>query len=313
MKAISLVQPGGVENLQYIDLPIPALQAGEVLVKTSSLSINPVDVKTRAGKGMYSRFKDFSPSILGWDISGIVEAVSPDVQDFKPGDAVFGMVNFPGHGQAYAEYVAAPAAHLALKPDNVSHEDAAAATLAALTAYQFLYHDFKLQSGQRVLIHAAAGGVGNYAVQLAKLVGAYVIGTASAHNVDFVRSLGADEVIDYKAQRFEDVVSGLDFVLDPIGGDHVARSLTVVKDGGQVITINAGLDENVVESAKARGVYCAFHLVASSGKDMEAIAALLAAGKLKSHVSEVFSFGHMRDAHLALEKGVKRGKLVINV
>ncbi|PUZ24812.1 oxidoreductase [Chitinophaga parva] len=313
MKAITLEQPGGVENLQYTDLPIPALQPGEVLIKTKSLSINPVDVKSRAGKGLYGRFKDFKPLILGWDISGEVAAVSPDVKDIKPGDAVFGMVNFPGHGQAYAAYVAAPAAHLALKPDNIPYEDAAAATLAALTAYQFLYHEYNIVPGQRVLIHAAAGGVGHYAVQLARLAGAYVIGTASAQNADFVKALGADEVIDYKAHRFEDVVSEVDFVLDAIGGENIDRSLKVIKKGGTIISIPSGLNADVVEKARALGIHGAFHLVASSGKDMQAIAALLAEGKLKSNVSEVFTFDQMREAHLALERGVKRGKIVINV
>lgn len=272
-----------------------------------------MDVKSRAGKGLYGRFKDFKPLILGWDISGEVAAVSPDVKDLTPGDAVFGMVNFPGHGQAYAAYVAAPAAHLARKPDNISYEDAAAATLAALTAYQFLYHEYNIIPGQRVLIHAAAGGVGHYAVQLARLAGAYVIGTASAQNMDFVKALGADEVIDYKVHRFEDVVSDVDFVLDAIGGENIDRSLKVIKKGGSIISIPSGLNADMVEKARALGIHGAFHLVASSGKDMQAIAALLAEGKLRSHVSEVFSFDQMREAHLALERGVKRGKIVINV
>src|SRR6218665_3365142 len=241
MKVFVLTTPGGVENLQLQELDKPALQSGEVLVQVKALSINPVDVKTRQGKGAYGRIKDQSPLILGWDISGIVTESRSDL--FKTGDEVFGMVNFPGHGKAYAEYVISPADQLALKPANISHEEAAAATLAALTAYQGLVHKANLQAGQRVLVHAAAGGVGHFVVQIAKHLGAYVIGTSSAANKDFVLSLGADEHIDYKAVPFETAVADIDFVLDSMGGDYIDRSLLVTKKGGTIISIPSGLNE----------------------------------------------------------------------
>jgi NADPH:quinone reductase-like Zn-dependent oxidoreductase len=204
MKAIILKDFGGVEQLELTELPTPVIGEGEVLVQIKAISINPVDVKTRAGKGAAGKLKGESPMILGWDIAGIV--TESRAEEFEAGDEVFGMVNFPGHGRAYAEYVAAPADQLALKPTTVNFESAAAATLAALTAWQAFSDHGRLRAGQRVLIHAAAGGVGHFAVQIARHIGAYVIGTASAENKEFVLGLGANECIDYKTERFEEVV-----------------------------------------------------------------------------------------------------------
>jgi len=309
MKAIIVTQPGGVENLIHTQTDTPVIGDNEVLVQVKAISINPVDVKTRAGKGMYGRLKTFSPLILGWDISGVVTASSSP--QFKAGDEVFGMVNFPGHGKAYAEYVAAPAAHLALKPANISHAEAAAATLAPLTVWQTLVQFGQVKAGQRVLIQAAAGGVGHYAVQIAKHLGAYVIGTSSAANRDFVLSLGADEHIDYRSQQFEQVVGNIDFVLDAIGGDHIDRSLEVIKPGGTLVSIPSGLSEQVTEKAKAKGIRGAFILVQSSGEDMQQLADLLAQGKLRSHVSQTFPFAEMDKAHLQVESGRTVGKVVV--
>lgn len=254
MKAIILKGFEGTDSLHTVGLPVPEIGDNEVLVQVKAISINPVDVKTAIGKGLSGRLKSEDPFILGWDISGIVTQKGSAVTGFKIGDAVFGMVNFPGHGKAYAEYVAAPANHLVLKPANISHEEAAAATLAALTALQGLIHKANVQSGQKVLVHAAAGGVGHYVVQIAKHLGAYVIGTSSAANKDFVLRLGADEHIDYNAVRFEDVVNDVDLVFDGIGGDNIDRSLEITKKGGTVISIPSGLGETVTEKAKAKGI-----------------------------------------------------------
>jgi len=311
MKAIIVEQPGGVENLIHTQIDTPVIGDNEVLVQVKAISINPVDVKTRAGKGMHGRLKTFSPLILGWDISGVVTA--SNAPQFKAGDEVFGMVNFPGHGKTYAEYVAAPAAHLALKPANISHEEAAAATLAPLTVWQTLVEFGQVKAGQRVLIHAAAGGVGHYAVQIAKHLGAYVIGTSSAANKDFVLSLGADEHIDYRSQQFEKVVSDIDFVLDAIGGDNIDRSLEVLKPGGTLVSIPSGLSEQVTEKAKAKGIRGVFILVQSNGEDMQHLADLLAQGKLRSHVSQTFAFAEMDKAHLQVESGRTVGKVVVKV
>ncbi|HEX3766984.1 MAG TPA: NADP-dependent oxidoreductase, partial [Puia sp.] len=192
MKAIILKQFGGVENLSMTELQVPAISKDEVLVKIKSISINPIDVKTRTGKGVSAILKNDHPMILGWDLSGTIESAGDAVRNFKVGDDVFAMVRFPQPGKAYAEYAAVPAAELATKPPNISHEEAAAACLAALTAWQSLTIHYKLNRGDRVLIHAASGGVGHYAVQMAKQLGAHVIATSSAANRDFVMSLGAD-------------------------------------------------------------------------------------------------------------------------
>ncbi|WP_259014290.1 NADP-dependent oxidoreductase [Emticicia fluvialis] len=311
MKAIVLKEFGGVENFSIENLPIPALNENEVLVEVKAVSINPVDAKTRSGKAMAGRLKTESPVILGWDISGVVTRTGSEVTTFKVGDEVFGMVNFPGHGKAYAEYVAAPAAHLALKPGNITHEEAAAATLAALTAWQALHTHSKIKPNDRVLIHAAAGGVGHFAVQLAKHLGAYVIGTASAVNKEFVLSLGADEYFDYKAQPFEEVINDIDIVLDTVGGNNIERSFEVVKKGGTVITLPSNTSEGIVEKAKEKGINGFFFLVQSNGEDMQQIASLLESGTLKAHVSGVYTFDEIGKAHQQIETGSTKGKIVI--
>jgi NADPH:quinone reductase-like Zn-dependent oxidoreductase len=311
MKAILLNGFGDTDVLGSSKLPVPAIGPSQVLIQVQSISINPVDVKTRAGKGISGRIKDQLPVILGWDISGVITEVGSSVDAFKNGDEVFGMLAFPQLGNAYAEFVAAEASHLALKPANVSHNEAAAATLAALTAWQALNNNAKIQTGQKVLIHAASGGVGHYAVQIARHLGAYVIGTSSAENRDFVLSLGANEHIDYKAQAFEEVVSDLDFVLDTIGGEYIDRSVKVIKKGGTIISIPSGLNESVTEKARAAGVTGYFTLVHPSAEDMAAIADLLQKGVVKSHVSKVFTFEDMAAAHLQIESGRTVGKVVL--
>lgn len=313
MKAIILKGFEGTDSLHTVELPVPEIGGNEVLVQVKAISVNPVDVKTAIGKGLSGRLKSEDPFILGWDISGIVTQKGSAVTGFEVGDAVFGMVNFPGHGKAYAEYVAAPVNHLALKPANISHEEAAAATLAALTALQGLTHKANVQSGQKVLVHAAAGGVGHYVVQIAKHLGAYVIGTSSAANKDFVLRLGADEHIDYNAVRFEDVVNDVDLVFDGIGGDNIDRSLEITKKGGTVISIPSGLGETVTEKAKAKGINGYFFLVESNDDDMKQLAQWLEQGIIKSHVSQVFPFDEMAAAHQQIASGRTRGKVVVTV
>jgi len=271
MKAFILKDFGGTENLIKTEVPLPVVRDDEVLVKVKAISINPVDIKTRLGKGQADRLKDFNPIILGWDISGIVTETGRQATSFKKGDEVFGMVNFPGHGKAYAKYVSAPEKHLALKPDSVSHEEAAAASLAALTAWQILKDKAGIKPGDKVLIHAAAGGVGHFAVQMARVLGAYVVGTSSGINRDFVLSLGASEHIDYKVQCFEDVLNNMDFVLDTIGGENTDRSMSVLKPGGTIFCIPSGACENIDERAKARGFNGSTFRVHSNGEHMKEI------------------------------------------
>ena len=312
MKAIILAETGSTSNLVIREVSTPQIDDEEVLVQVKSISINPVDVKTRMGGGVYN-YGDVSKQmdlILGWDISGIVTATSS--KRFAIGDEVFGMVNFPGVGNAYAEYVAAPAEHLALKPANISHEEAAAATLAPLTALQ-VFKEAGVKAGDRILIHAASGGVGHYAIQLAKEMGAYVIGTSSASNREFILSLGADEHFDYHGANLADAVHDIDFVFDSLGPDNIINSLAVIKNGGQVISIVTQFIDDLKVKLAAKNVIGKFLLVQSSGEDMKYLAALLENGKLKSHVSKSFAFDKMADAHEQIETGRTVGKIVVNV
>lgn len=313
MKAVTLEAFGGIENLVAKDIDTPKPGPGQVLIKNHYLSINPVDAKTRAGKGIAGLIKDQLPAILGWDISGEIVETGEGVSDFKNGDEVFAMLAFPKLGKAYAEYVVAEASELAIKPKNISHEDAAAATLAALTAWQALTEQTTVRPGDRVLIHSAAGGVGHYAVQMAKYLGAYVIGTSSAANKDFVLSLGADEHVDYKAQPFETVVKDIDLVLDSMGGENVDRSLLVIKRGGTLISFPSAMSEVVKGKGEEAGIN-AFHFkVSANGEHMKSIADLLEKGILRSHVSKVFSFDEIGAAHLQIESGRTVGKIVVRI
>lgn len=311
MKAISISRFGEPDVLEQTDLPIPKINDDEVLIQVKAISLNPVDIKTRLGKGIAGLLKEINPLVLGWDVSGVVSVAGKQVTAFKPGDAVFGMVNFPGHGKAYAEYVAAPASQLALKPANITHEEAAAATLAALTAWQVLVKHARIQPGNKVLIHAAAGGVGHFAVQIAKWLGAHVTATSSAAKRDFVMSLGADAHIDYTSQRFEEVAKDMDFVLEALGGEMIDRSLEVIKPGGTLITIPSGVSDAVTEKAKAKGINCYYTRVTSDGEDMQQLAELLEKGVLKAHVSKTFAFDKMALAHEQIATGKTTGKVVV--
>jgi NADPH:quinone reductase-like Zn-dependent oxidoreductase len=313
VKAIVLNSFGSTNELVYQDIPTPSLLPDEVLVKVEDISINPVDVKTRKGKGQAARLKDQHPMILGWDISGRIIRTGKNVSAFKAGDDVFGMVNLPGHGKAYAEFVAAPAAHLSLKPANISHAEAAAASLAAITAWQALVKHGNVQPGQKVLIHAASGGVGHYAVQIAKYLGAHVIGTSSGANREFVLNIGADEHIDYTWQPFEQVSPQVDFILDTIGGENIDRSLKVLKPGGTIVSLPSGLSETVSEKARAQGKNGIFFLVESDGHDMQKIASLLHKGVIRSFVSKIYSFDEMKSAHLQVETGKTKGKIIVSM
>jgi NADPH:quinone reductase-like Zn-dependent oxidoreductase len=313
MRAIVIIKAGGVQNLLHTQITIPLISANEVLVKVNSISINPVDVKTRSSEGMLTGLLgDTNLPILGWDISGTVIETGKEVNEFKKGDEVFGMINFPGQGKAYAEYVAAPSRHLAIKPENVSHEEAAAASLAALTAWQALITNAKIKAGDKVLIHAAAGGVGHYAVQIAKNKGAHIICTGSVKNKEFILGLGADEFIDYQTTRFEDVVRHVDFVFDTVGCEIYDRSLLTLKKDGLIITLHP-LSNEQQEKTKSLELTGYRIVVSSNGRDMNKIANLLQQKKIISHVSHSFPFNQMADAHLQIESGRTRGKVVVKL
>jgi NADPH:quinone reductase-like Zn-dependent oxidoreductase len=313
MKAIVLDASGGTENFSMREIPEPTLKPNEVLVEVHSIAVNPVDIKTRKGGSLYASLKEQAPVILGWDISGIVRSIGNEVTRFQEGDEVFGMVNFPGHGKAYAQYVAAPEVHLALKPGNISHREAAASSLAALTAWQVLVHEVKIKPGQHLLMHAAAGGVGHFAVQMARHFGAVVTGTASASNAGFLKEIGVNDVIDYTRESFEDKVREVDVVFDPIGGDTTVKSLKVLKRGGNLVSIVGGVKENYGSILEETGVSAKNYLVHSSGSDLEQLAQLLEQGSVKVHIYEQYSFDQMAEAHRQIETGKTRGKVVVNV
>ena len=311
MRAIILKSFGGVEQLEYKETPSPKINDNEVLIRSRAIGLNPVDVKTRIGKGQAARLKLHDPMILGWDVSGEIVEAGSAVTNFKVGDEVFGMINLPGAGKTYAEFVAAPGEHITLKPANVSHEKAAAASLAAMTAWQALVDQAQIKAGQKILIHAASGGVGHYAVQFAKHYGAYVIATSSAQNKELVLSLGADEHIDYKSVKFEEVCPQVDIVLEAIGGDNIDRSLKVLKPGGTIVSLPSGVSESVTEKAAAQGKKGIFFFVKSNDKDLKKIADLLENGSVRSHVSKVFAFSDIKSAHELLESGKAQGKLIL--
>ena len=318
MKAIILTHTGGTENFEHTELPTPTIQEDEVLVNVKAISINPADIATRS----IQQFQEYvlklepgEPIVLGWDISGRVEAVGSAVSTFKKGDDVFGMVNFPGHGDAYAEYVAAPATHLALKPDTIGFEEAASASMAALTAWQSLVTYGSVKAGDRVLIHGASGGVGHFAVQLAKHLGAYVIGSASAPHKDFVLSLGADAFVDYKAQPFEEVVKDIDLVIDGVSltKEHIERSIQVIKPGGFLISLLSQFDDAFQAELTKREIRGHRMWVNSNGADLTEIAELLHTKAVKPHLAAVFPFNEMDKAHQFLATGKPAGKVIVSL
>ncbi|MFE1312558.1 NADP-dependent oxidoreductase [Streptomyces sp. NPDC058755] len=306
MRAVVVEQWGGPESLVEREVERPAPGLGEVLVRVHAAGVNPVDWKTRASGAL---IEWGAVPVVGWDVSGTVEAVGPGVGVFQVGDEVFGMPLFPRQAGGYAEYVVAPARHLAPKPAGLSHVEAAALPLAALTAWQALVDAAHVRPGERVLVHAAAGGVGHLAVQIAKARGAYVIGTASAGKHDLVRQLGADEVVDYRSVRFEDVVGDIDVVLDGLGGETAERSLKVLRAGGRLITL-PGPDD--VPAAQA-GVQAAWVLVEPDHLGLREIAALVEQGALRPVVETVLPLEEAAKAHEIGEQGRTTGKIVLTV
>ncbi|MFE4633302.1 NADP-dependent oxidoreductase [Streptomyces sp. NPDC056773] len=306
MRAVVVSQWGGPEVLTETELDRPEPAMGEVLVRVHAAGVNPVDWKTRASGALIP----WGPvPAVGWDVSGTVEAVGLGVTLFQPGDEVFGMPRFPHQAGAYAEYVTAPARHFSRKPASIDHVQAAALPLAALTAWQALTDTAGLRPGQRVLVHAAAGGVGHFAVQIAKALGAYVIGTASAPKHELVRSLGADEVIDYRTTAFEDAVAEVDVVIDAIGGDYGTRSLKVLRPGGHLITLN-GPDQ---VPAEAEAFHTGWTLVEPDYAGLRAVAALVEEGKLRPVVDTVLPLAEAAKAHEIGELGRTTGKIVLTV
>ncbi|MFF1838991.1 NADP-dependent oxidoreductase [Streptomyces sp. NPDC058231] len=315
MRAVVQHAFGGPDVLRVEEVPRPEPLPTEVLVRVHAAGINPVDWQTRAGHGMAGVLGE-PPFIPGWDVSGVVEEIGFGVTTLKPGDEVYGMPWFPRAAGGYAEYVTAPARQFARKPESISHEQAAAVPLAALTAWQALVDTADVQPGQRVLIHAAAGGVGHLAVQFAKHLGAHVTGTASSGRHDWLRALGADELVDYTAVRFEDAVKDIDVVIDLISVHHdntSVRSLDVLRPGGLLVAIPVGVSPELREAAESRGLRTSPFLVEPDGPALTRIAGLIDAGEVSVEVEEVFALDQVAQAHTRGEKGRTRGKLVLRV
>jgi NADPH:quinone reductase-like Zn-dependent oxidoreductase len=308
MKAAQIHRFGPPEVITLEDIPRPEPDAGEVLVRVHAAGVGPWDAWIRAGK---SALPQPLPLTLGSDLSGTVEAVGPGVTAFAPGDAVFGVTN-PHFIGAWAEFAIASAGMVSRKPDNLSDIDAASVPVVAVTAQQALFEEAHLTRGQAVLIHGAAGNVGSYAVQLARRAGLRVIATASAQDKADVLSLGADEVIDYRTERFEDKAGSADAVLDLVGGEVQARSFRVLKPGGVLVSAVAPPDQDL---ARSHGVDAHFFLVEVTTQRLDRIAALVAAGELRTAIGVVLPLAAARDAHEMLE-GLRphpKGKIVLRI
>jgi NADPH:quinone reductase-like Zn-dependent oxidoreductase len=308
MKAIRIYNYGGPEVLKYEESPRPQAGEGEVLIRVYATSVNPIDWRVRAGY-----MKDFIPHsfplVLGWDVSGVIEEVGPKAPRFRKGDEVYSLPDHTRNG-AYAEYIAVRESEVALKPNALHHVRAAAVPLATLTAWQALFDTAQLQPGQRVLIHGAAGGVGHFAVQLAKWKGAHVIGTASATNHEMLYELGADELIDYTVRKFESRVREVDVVLDTIGGDTQERSWQVLKKGGTLVSLVQQPSENKAKEYGARGIRLGAR---PNGRELAEIAKIIDAGKLAPVIDRILPLSEARRAHQLSQSGHTHGKIVLRV
>ncbi len=307
MKAVRMHDYGKADVLVYEDAPRPEPKPNEVLVKIHAAGVNPIDWKVRAG--MFAKPKSRLPLILGGEISGVVETCGADVKGFKPGDEVWSLLSLMRTG-GYAEYTTVPESELARKPKSLDHVHAAGVPLAGLTAWQALVDKAGLKEGQSVLIHAGAGGVGHFAIQIAKAKGAKVYATASENHLAFLKELGADVAIDYKAQKFEELAKDVDVVLDSIGGDTQSRSLGCLKKGGYLVSIVQPPDQKKLEELGLTG---SIMLVTPNVKELDELAALIEAKKLKCVVSATIPLAEAKRAHELSEGGHTQGKIVVEV
>ncbi len=317
MKAVRIHAFGGPEVMRLEDVARPVPAADEILVKVYASGVNPTDWGIRQGGNDFLRPFLKLPMTLGWDAAGMVEEIGSEVTAFQKGDAVYGEPNFPGDG-SYAEYCVAKASRFALKPKSIGFNEAAGVPLAGLTAWTAIFEHGKLQPGQRILVQGASGGVGSFAVQFAKAKGAYVIGTASASNLDYLQQLGADEVIDYRNQKFEELVHDVDVVFEasPLR-DNAERlkSVTVLKAGGILVSVNIDLPFNEEVLAALARKQATGELSANQPRQewLTEIAQLIDAGKVKVFVSKVYPLEQVAEAHRESETWHVRGKLVLEV
>jgi NADPH:quinone reductase-like Zn-dependent oxidoreductase len=308
MKAVRMHAYGEIDSLVYEEIARPEPAADEVLIRVHAAAVNPVDWKIVEGFGQ-GWLGHAIPHTLGCEVAGVVEAVGGGVEKFQPGDAVFGYISLAREG-SYAEYAIAQESEVINKPAGLDFNSAAALPVGTLTSWQAIFDHAGLAAGEKILIHAAAGGVGSMAVQLAKARGAYVIGTASGRNADFVKSLGADEVIDYTSEKFDEVVKDVDVVFDLLGGESLSRSLAVLKPGGFIVSAVQPLDEVALQAHKVRGAMVAAQ---PNAAQLEEVATLVEAGKVKSFVEKVLPLSEAKEALQLSKQGRTRGKIVLTV
>lgn len=308
MKAIRIHNYGNSETLQYEDAPLPEPGPGDVRIRVHATAVNPVDWKIREGY-LQSMLPYSMPLTLGWDVSGEIETLGAEVSDFSVGDAVYSRPDITRDG-TYAEYVVVRASELASKPVRLSHNQAAAVPLAGLTAWQGLFDHAKLKAGERVLIHAGAGGVGSFAIQFANWAGAHVIATGSGANESLVRDLGADEFVDYRTQKFEEVLEKVDVVLDTIGGDTQDRSISLLNEGGRLFSIVGAPDSGKLAAVGASG---GMFMVQPSSEQLERIAKLIDTDKVQVLIDSVFPLSEARAAHDKSQTGRAKGKIILEV
>jgi NADPH:quinone reductase-like Zn-dependent oxidoreductase len=311
MKAVVLHEFGGPEVLRIEEVPQPQPIPTEIQVRVHAAGVNPVDCKTRQGQGM-SAVLGGPPLRIGWDVAGVVSAVGVGVTRFEVGDEVFGMPWFPRQAGAYAEFVTAPSRHFAAKPAVLTQEEAAALPLAGLTAWQMLIDTAHLHSGDDVLIHGAAGGVGHLAVQIAVARGANVFATARAEQAPWLAEFGVERTVDYREERFEDVLADLDVVVDCTGANG-ERSLDALRPGGTLVSVSASAADGLREQAKGREQRVAGILVEPDLVSLEGLTHLIEHGQLQVRVDEVFDLARVADAHRLAESSHGGGKIVLRV
>ena len=314
MKAMTITSYGGTEVFKSSEMPKPMPKGRELLVKVHATSVNPVDYKIR--KGMFGSMF-LLPAILGFDVSGVVEDVGEKVVDFKIGDEVYYMPRINGTYGAYAEHHLTEEEIVSKKPKNISHEEAASFPLTCGTAWDALIERTKIKIGETVLIHAGAGGVGSYAIQLAKLCGAYIFSTTSSKNINFVKSLGADCVIDYKKEDFVEAVKrktngeGVDVVFDTVGGETLTKSIDAAKPFARIASIvRVGAN---LEKAYLKNISLHFVFVQSNRHKLDIMCDLIERGQLKPVIDSVMSLSDVVKAHERIETGGVRGKIVLKV
>ncbi|WP_022882842.1 NADP-dependent oxidoreductase [Gryllotalpicola ginsengisoli] len=315
MSAAAIEGFGGPEVLRLVTVPRPLRINDEVVVRIAAAGLNPLDAKTRGGRGVAAAVRDF-PAVLGHDFSGVVVEAPYEGFPLQPGDAVYGMIPVPRYSGSYAEFASVPSRCIAPKPVGLSHSEAAAVPLAALTAWGLIVEQAKAHERQRILIHAGAGGVGHFAIQFASYFGAHVIATGSARNLEWLRSLGAAEVVDYTTQRFEDELEPVDVVIDLIGNVHDntgKRSLAVLRTGGLIINVPTGSWDGFAADCAAAGVRGTTFKAAPDAATLAVISRLLEQGSVRVHVDEMFELRNAAAAHQKLEAGHTRGKIVLRI